>query len=152
MHAARLGQRVIAHSGIIGNEGADACAHTAALMDATDIALLDAWDPIHNFFWLSMKSLHGRNGDPHHSHTAPTHYLNNLTDKLETHRRHKLSSADTSGYYYISWQRLNYAIQPTPPNTTANVNAHNPPFQLANKEISNSFWDNSKITLKTTDK
>eukprot|EP00983_Pelagomonas_calceolata_P002920 96274-Pelagomonas_calceolata.AAC.1 len=31
--------RVKAHSGIIGNEGADACARTAALMDTMDIAL-----------------------------------------------------------------------------------------------------------------
>eukprot|EP00983_Pelagomonas_calceolata_P067353 1149443-Pelagomonas_calceolata.AAC.1 len=39
-----------------------------------------------------------------------------LKDKLKIHmrKRHKLNSADTSGYYYSSWQRLNYATQPTP--------------------------------------
>eukprot|EP00983_Pelagomonas_calceolata_P002797 92748-Pelagomonas_calceolata.AAC.1 len=38
------------HSGIIGNEGADACAHTAALANTTDIALPNAnlKDPFHN--------------------------------------------------------------------------------------------------------
>eukprot|EP00983_Pelagomonas_calceolata_P014668 465560-Pelagomonas_calceolata.AAC.1 len=40
--------KVIAHSFIIGNEGADACAQTAALMDITDISLPDAKDPFHN--------------------------------------------------------------------------------------------------------
>eukprot|EP00983_Pelagomonas_calceolata_P122952 1160955-Pelagomonas_calceolata.AAC.3 len=47
------------------------------------------------------------------------------TDKLETHvhKRHKLNSAGTSGYYYSSWQGLNYAMQPTPPNNTV---AHKP--------------------------
>eukprot|EP00983_Pelagomonas_calceolata_P064822 1148302-Pelagomonas_calceolata.AAC.1 len=67
--------KVKAHSGIIGNEGADACARAAALTDTTDIALSDARDPFHNFYWLTLKSLHGRNGDPHNSHTAPIHYL-----------------------------------------------------------------------------
>eukprot|EP00983_Pelagomonas_calceolata_P116243 1160281-Pelagomonas_calceolata.AAC.1 len=40
--------KVEAHSGIIGNEGADASAHTAALTDTTDIALPDARDPFHS--------------------------------------------------------------------------------------------------------
>eukprot|EP00983_Pelagomonas_calceolata_P112731 1159912-Pelagomonas_calceolata.AAC.7 len=102
--------KVKAHSGIIGNEGANACAHAAALMDTTDVALPDARDPFHNFYWLTLKS--SRNGDPHHSHTTPTHYLTILTDKLKTHmrNRHKLGSADTSGFYYNGWQRLNYTI------------------------------------------
>eukprot|EP00983_Pelagomonas_calceolata_P064354 1148087-Pelagomonas_calceolata.AAC.1 len=107
------------HSGIIGNEGADACAHTAALTGTMDIALPGARDSFHNFYWLSLKSSHERNGKTHDSHTALTHHLTNLTDKLETHmhKRHKLGSADTSGYYYNSWQRLNRGIQPTPPTT-----------------------------------
>eukprot|EP00983_Pelagomonas_calceolata_P057827 1145229-Pelagomonas_calceolata.AAC.1 len=33
------------------------------------------------------------------------------------HKRHQLSSADTSSYYYNSWPRLDYAIQPTPQTT-----------------------------------
>eukprot|EP00983_Pelagomonas_calceolata_P120783 1160738-Pelagomonas_calceolata.AAC.3 len=43
---------------------------------------------------------HGRKSDPHHSYTAPIYYLTYLTDKLKTHmhRKHKLGSADTSGY------------------------------------------------------
>eukprot|EP00983_Pelagomonas_calceolata_P124127 1161075-Pelagomonas_calceolata.AAC.25 len=63
------------------------------------------------------------------------------------HKRRKLCS--TSSYYYNSWQRLNYAVQPTPPNTTQAVNseAHGPLSQLANKEIRKSFWNNSKIAL-----
>eukprot|EP00983_Pelagomonas_calceolata_P006846 222972-Pelagomonas_calceolata.AAC.1 len=87
-------------------------------MDTTDIALPDARDPFYNFYWLSLKSSQGHNGEPHHSRTAPTHYLTNLTDKLKSHlhKRHKLGSADPSGHYYYSWQRLNYAIQPAPPN------------------------------------
>eukprot|EP00983_Pelagomonas_calceolata_P043283 1138844-Pelagomonas_calceolata.AAC.2 len=56
--------------------------------------------------------------------------------------------AGTSGQYYNSWQRLNYATQSTPPNTTVSLEAHSPPSQLANKEISNSYWKNPKITLK----
>eukprot|EP00983_Pelagomonas_calceolata_P008031 261572-Pelagomonas_calceolata.AAC.1 len=42
--------------------------------------------------------------------------LTNLTDKLQTHMqdRHKLGSADTSGYYYSCWQRLYYTIWPLP--------------------------------------
>eukprot|EP00983_Pelagomonas_calceolata_P055313 1144105-Pelagomonas_calceolata.AAC.3 len=50
------------------------------------------------------------------------------------HKRHKLGSADASGYYYNSWQRLNHAIQPTPPTTTVISEADNPPSQLANNE------------------
>ena len=42
--------KVKAHSGIIGNEGADACARTAALSDTVDITLPDARDPFHNFY------------------------------------------------------------------------------------------------------
>eukprot|EP00983_Pelagomonas_calceolata_P059003 1145735-Pelagomonas_calceolata.AAC.3 len=40
--------KVKAHSGIIGNEGVDACARAAALTDSTDIALPDARDPFYN--------------------------------------------------------------------------------------------------------
>eukprot|EP00983_Pelagomonas_calceolata_P007785 254680-Pelagomonas_calceolata.AAC.1 len=36
----------------------------------------------------------------------------------------------------------------TPSNTSVSSEAHNPPSQLANKEISNSFWNNPKIILK----
>eukprot|EP00983_Pelagomonas_calceolata_P007023 228560-Pelagomonas_calceolata.AAC.1 len=79
------------------------------------IAIPDAKDPFHNFYWLSTKSSHERNDETHHYHSALIHYLTNLTDKLTTHmhKRHKLGSADTSSYYYNSWQRLNHAIQPT---------------------------------------
>eukprot|EP00983_Pelagomonas_calceolata_P001501 50288-Pelagomonas_calceolata.AAC.1 len=38
--------------------------------------------------------------------------------------------------------------KPTSPITTANVESRNPACQLANKEISNTFWSTSKITLK----
>eukprot|EP00983_Pelagomonas_calceolata_P005171 169030-Pelagomonas_calceolata.AAC.1 len=64
------------------------------------------------------------------------------------HKRCKLGSANTSGHYYNSWQRLNYATQPAPPNNSVSSEAHNPSSQLAKKEISNSFWNNPKITLK----
>eukprot|EP00983_Pelagomonas_calceolata_P081338 1155536-Pelagomonas_calceolata.AAC.2 len=111
--------KVKAHSGIISDEGTDACARIAALTDSMDIALPDARDPSHNFYWLPLKSSHGRNSDPpwvmrHHSHNAPIHYLTNRTDKLKAHmhKRHKLGSTDTSGSYYNSWQRLNNAKQP----------------------------------------
>eukprot|EP00983_Pelagomonas_calceolata_P066446 1149050-Pelagomonas_calceolata.AAC.1 len=67
--------KVKAHSGIIGNEGADAYARTAALTDTTDITLPDARDPLHNFYWLSLKTSHELNGETHHPHTALTHYL-----------------------------------------------------------------------------
>eukprot|EP00983_Pelagomonas_calceolata_P101282 1158679-Pelagomonas_calceolata.AAC.2 len=70
---------VKAHSGIIGNDGADACARIAALTYTMGIALPDARDPFHNIYWLSLNSSHGRSGDPHHSHTAPNHYFTNLT-------------------------------------------------------------------------
>eukprot|EP00983_Pelagomonas_calceolata_P010405 337395-Pelagomonas_calceolata.AAC.1 len=112
--------KVKAHSGIISNEGADACARTAALVDTTDVALPDAGDFFYNFYWLSLKSSHGHNGEPQNSRTAPTHYLTYLTDKLKTHmhKRYQLGSADTSGHYYNSWQRLNCATQPALPNTS----------------------------------
>eukprot|EP00983_Pelagomonas_calceolata_P016528 521615-Pelagomonas_calceolata.AAC.1 len=64
---------------IIGNEGADACARTAALTGTTDIALPDARDPFHNFYWLPLKSSHGCYGEPHHSYTAPGPYLTKPT-------------------------------------------------------------------------
>eukprot|EP00983_Pelagomonas_calceolata_P005719 188084-Pelagomonas_calceolata.AAC.1 len=48
--------KVKAHSDIIGNEGADPCARTAALSDTIDIALPDARDPFHNLYWLSLKT------------------------------------------------------------------------------------------------
>eukprot|EP00983_Pelagomonas_calceolata_P070759 1150920-Pelagomonas_calceolata.AAC.1 len=53
--------KVKAYSGIIGNEGADACACTAALVNTTDIILPDARDPFHNFYWLTLKSAPGSN-------------------------------------------------------------------------------------------
>lgn len=83
-----------------------------------DIAVPDARDPFHIFYWLSLFSLR-HNGDAHYSHIAPTHYLTDLTDnlKMHMHKRHKLSFADTSSYCYKTWQRLNYAVQPNPPNT-----------------------------------
>eukprot|EP00983_Pelagomonas_calceolata_P021521 673903-Pelagomonas_calceolata.AAC.1 len=89
-------------------------------MDTTDITIPDARDPFYNFYWLSLKSSRGHNGELQNSRTAPTHYLTNLTDKLKTqmHKRHKLGSADTSGHYYNSWQRLNYATQPAHSNTS----------------------------------
>eukprot|EP00983_Pelagomonas_calceolata_P019711 621850-Pelagomonas_calceolata.AAC.1 len=61
----------------------------------------------------------------------------NLNDKLNVHmhKKHKLGSADSSGYHYSSWQRLNYATQTTSPVTTANIEAHNPNCQLAHKEV-----------------
>eukprot|EP00983_Pelagomonas_calceolata_P002817 93040-Pelagomonas_calceolata.AAC.1 len=117
-------------------------------MDTTYIALPDARDPFHDLHWLTLKSSYERNGDPHHSHTAPTHRLTNLTYKLKKHlhKRHKLDPADTSGCYYNSGQRLNYTTQPSPPNTTANMKSHNPPSQLAidNKEITHRFCDKTK--------
>eukprot|EP00983_Pelagomonas_calceolata_P027369 859644-Pelagomonas_calceolata.AAC.1 len=61
------------------------------------------------------------------------------------HKKHKLGSADISGYHYQGWQKLNDTI---PSITTVNTEAHNPISQLANKEISNSFWQNPEITLK----
>eukprot|EP00983_Pelagomonas_calceolata_P127660 1161428-Pelagomonas_calceolata.AAC.3 len=142
--------KVKAHSVVFGNKGADACACAAALKGTTEVALPEARDPFHDFYWLTLRSSHGRNCDSHHSRTTPTHYFTNLTDKLKNrmHNRHKLGSADTSGFYYNSWKRLNYTIQPTSLNTTVSPEAHKPPFQLANKEISNSFWTNAKITHK----
>eukprot|EP00983_Pelagomonas_calceolata_P037876 1136559-Pelagomonas_calceolata.AAC.3 len=41
------------------------------------------------------------------------------------HNGYKLGSADTSGYYYNIWQRLNYTMRPTPPNTTVITHPHN---------------------------
>eukprot|EP00983_Pelagomonas_calceolata_P065422 1148579-Pelagomonas_calceolata.AAC.9 len=82
-----------ANPGIIDNEGADACARAAALTDAEDIKLPNAKDPFYYFYWLSLDSSPGRNGEPYHSRPDPTHYLTNLADKLKTHmhKRHKLS-------------------------------------------------------------
>eukprot|EP00983_Pelagomonas_calceolata_P067992 1149720-Pelagomonas_calceolata.AAC.1 len=146
--------KVKAHYDIIGKEEADACARTAALTDNTDIALPDARDPFHNSYcqWLSLKPTHGLvvglRSDPHHFPSALIQLPHNLTCKLKIHmHKKKLGSADSSGYYY-NRQRLNHARQPAPPSITANTEAHNLPFQLANKEISNSFWNNPKITLK----
>eukprot|EP00983_Pelagomonas_calceolata_P047288 1140561-Pelagomonas_calceolata.AAC.1 len=83
--------KVKTHSGIIGNERADACARTAALTDTTDIALPDARDPLHNFYWLSLKTSHAQNDGMHRSHAFPIYYLTNLNDKLKIHM-HKSTS------------------------------------------------------------
>ena len=61
------------------------------------------------------------------------------------HKKHRLGCADTSGYHYQRWQKLNDA---TPSTNNTNNEAHNSTSQLANKAISNSFWKNPKITLK----
>eukprot|EP00983_Pelagomonas_calceolata_P039703 1137299-Pelagomonas_calceolata.AAC.3 len=84
-----------------------------------------------------MCGTHERNNVPHHSLSAHTHYLNNLTNKftINMHKRRKLASANTSGYYFNSWQRPSHAIQLVSPNTTGNTQAHNSPTHLANKEI-----------------
>eukprot|EP00983_Pelagomonas_calceolata_P018133 568502-Pelagomonas_calceolata.AAC.1 len=61
------------------------------------------------------------------------------------HKKHKLGSADISGYHYQRWQKPNNTI---PPTTAANTEAHNPISQLANlmnKEFSNSFWRNPAV-------
>eukprot|EP00967_Tisochrysis_lutea_P098450 scaffold145395_cov18-Tisochrysis_lutea.AAC.2 len=39
-------------------------------------------------------------------------------------------------------------MHPASPSITANAETHDLPTQLANKEISNSFWKNLKITLE----
>ena len=90
--------KVKAHSGIIGNEGADACARTAAVFDTVGITLPDTRDPFHNFYWLSLKPS-TQNNDRHRSHTSPIQYLTNISDKLKTHmhKKHRLGCADTSG-------------------------------------------------------
>eukprot|EP00983_Pelagomonas_calceolata_P078610 1154318-Pelagomonas_calceolata.AAC.3 len=61
--------------------------------------------PYLTFYWLSLKSSNRRNSDAYHSHTAPPHYLTNLPDRLKLymHNRHKLGSADSSGYNHKSW-------------------------------------------------
>eukprot|EP00983_Pelagomonas_calceolata_P056144 1144455-Pelagomonas_calceolata.AAC.3 len=59
--------KVKAHSGIIGNEGADACARTPALSNTIDIALPDARDPFHKFYWLSLKTSRAQNDGVHRS-------------------------------------------------------------------------------------
>ena len=47
--------KVISHSGIIGNEGADHLAHKAAVNQTSDISLLPATDPFYyDLFWLSV--------------------------------------------------------------------------------------------------
>ncbi|KAF5828068.1 hypothetical protein DUNSADRAFT_18267 [Dunaliella salina] len=91
--------KVKAHSGIIGNEGADACARTAALSHTIDIALPDARNPFRDSYRLSLKISSTRNDGMHRSHTFPIHYLTNLSDKFKTymHKKHKLGSANTSG-------------------------------------------------------
>eukprot|EP00983_Pelagomonas_calceolata_P095378 1158005-Pelagomonas_calceolata.AAC.8 len=73
LHAALIRAISNIHPGTICNEGADACARTAALMVTMDITLPDARDLFHNFYGLSLKSLHGRNDDPHLSEFATTH-------------------------------------------------------------------------------
>eukprot|EP00983_Pelagomonas_calceolata_P062314 1147242-Pelagomonas_calceolata.AAC.1 len=119
-----------------------------------DITLPDARDLFHNFYWLTLKSSHGRNGDPHHSHTAPIHYLTNLQlrDKLKSHmhKRHKLGSADTSGYYYKLAETKLYH--------TAHFPKHHRQFrssyptlstcQQINQQLLRASWNNSKITFK----
>eukprot|EP00983_Pelagomonas_calceolata_P057710 1145187-Pelagomonas_calceolata.AAC.1 len=78
-----------AHSGIIDNEGADACARSAALTATTDIALPDARDPFYNIHWLSLKTSHGQTDGLHRARALPIHYLTNLNDKLKVHMHKK---------------------------------------------------------------
>eukprot|EP00983_Pelagomonas_calceolata_P077356 1153820-Pelagomonas_calceolata.AAC.2 len=83
--------KVLAHSCVIGNEGSNAWAQTAVLMDTTDISLPDAKDPFHNFFWLSAKF-------PENTPILLPLCLTNLKDELKTHmhNKHKLGSADST--------------------------------------------------------
>mmetsp|Transcript_24768 Transcript_24768/g.67507 ORF Transcript_24768/g.67507 Transcript_24768/m.67507 type:complete len:194 (-) Transcript_24768:62-643(-) len=133
--------KVKAHSGVIGNEGDDVCAQTAVLMDNTDIALPDAKDPFHNFFWLSVNPPQG------HSHNPTPLYLTNLEDKLKAHMhiKHKLGSADISSCYYTGWQQL---MQPPSHNSNTDTGIPKLSPKLANQKISNSFWSNPKVTLQ----
>eukprot|EP00983_Pelagomonas_calceolata_P038791 1136921-Pelagomonas_calceolata.AAC.2 len=61
---------------------ADGCARSAALTATTEIELPHAWDPFHNFYWLSLKTSHLQKDSLHRSNAFPTHYLNILTDNL----------------------------------------------------------------------
>eukprot|EP00983_Pelagomonas_calceolata_P075407 1152999-Pelagomonas_calceolata.AAC.5 len=74
--------KVKAHSGIIGNEGADTC---AALTDTTDTAPPGARDPFYNMHSLSLQSSQGQTDGLHHARTFPIHHLTNLNDKLRVH-------------------------------------------------------------------
>eukprot|EP00983_Pelagomonas_calceolata_P038137 1136685-Pelagomonas_calceolata.AAC.3 len=70
------------------------------------------------------------------THTVPTQRLTNLTESSKhtcSKYTHNLGSADTSGYYNNSWQRLNYAMQPTPetPLSIRLITAH--PLNLLKK-------------------
>eukprot|EP00983_Pelagomonas_calceolata_P058608 1145562-Pelagomonas_calceolata.AAC.3 len=109
--------KVKAHSGIIDNEGAHACARTAALTDTTDIALPDARYPFHNIHWLSLKTSHGQTDGLHRARAFPIHYPINLDgkQKVHMHKKHKLGSVDTSGYHYQRWQKLSDAIPTSSP-------------------------------------
>ena len=142
--------KVKAHSGVIGNEGADACARTAALMNTTDISLPYAKDPFYNSHWLAYRPSNTHADNLQRCNSAQPLYLTNLKDKLKAHmhNKHKLGSAITSGCYYTSWQGLNNTLQSTTPDTHANTGSCKPRPKLANAKISNSFWKNPKITLK----
>eukprot|EP00983_Pelagomonas_calceolata_P114605 1160111-Pelagomonas_calceolata.AAC.17 len=56
-----------AHSGVIGNEGADACAEAAAVIDTTDISQPDVKNPFGNSFQLSVPPTFPPKGTPKQS-------------------------------------------------------------------------------------
>jgi len=82
--------KVNAHSGIVGNEGADACARTAAYKDTTDIALPDAEDPFYNSFWLASALPVAHALNPQQTHATSPFYLTNLREKLKAHIHERL--------------------------------------------------------------
>eukprot|EP00983_Pelagomonas_calceolata_P017752 557176-Pelagomonas_calceolata.AAC.15 len=59
--------------------------------------------------------------------------------------KHKLGSADISSCYYTGWQKV---MQPPSPNSDTDTGLQRPIPKVANHRISNSFWNNPKITLK----
>ena len=55
--------KVISHSGIIGNEGADHLAHKAAVNQTSDVSLPPAIDPSYDLFWLSVPNKVGSHAE-----------------------------------------------------------------------------------------
>jgi exonuclease III/ribonuclease HI len=90
--------KVKAHSGIIGNEGADAGAKFAARNpQQCDVKIETPANPFEDDMWLYTSTSEGE--------CRPLHDLG-VTLKAHMHKLHKLGQANVHSLYYTSWQKV----------------------------------------------
>jgi len=123
--------KVKAHSGIAGNECADAIAKHSALHDGGHDMHFQPPAPNGNaythLYWLAAKDT-DENPNGRGAITPRLRALSDLRAKLKTEmcKSHTLGSAKTDTGYYNYWKDLR---------------------PLVNKQATNAFWNNSNVKL-----